>query len=195
MQILGVRTTCIWAVFQTLPPCAKSLVPRLSEAGPSTKCDKRQVTKATFEKWQHEHERDLSWLRCELERDKRYVRGFSLLRAVCKKYKSNLKNFWRAWTSGSTNQKVSTVLDHATSEVHKAEMARLRAHRAKASGGSAVLTSTIGRSLSTLDHDTRSQMERKFDLCFVMAKHSIDIPVAKISSAGRAPCGRCRPRL
>ena len=137
------------------------------------------MTKATFEKWQHEHERDLSWLRCELERDKRYVRGFSLLRAVCKKYKSNLKNFWRAWTSGSTNQKVSTVLDHATSAVHKAEMARLRAHRAKASGGSAVLTSTIGRSLSTLDHDTRSQMERKFDLCFVMAKQSIDIPVAK----------------
>ena len=38
-----------------------------SEAGPSTKCDKRQVTKATFEKWQHEHEQDLS---CELERDK-----------------------------------------------------------------------------------------------------------------------------
>ena len=95
---------------------------------------------------------------------------------MCKKYKSSLKNFWRAWTSGSTNQK---VLDHATSEVHKAEMARLRAHRAKASGGSAVLTSTIGRSLSTLDHDTRSRMERKFDLCFVMAKQSIDIPVAK----------------
>ena len=47
-----------------------------SEAGPSTKCDKRQVTKATFEKWQQEHERDhqtLSWLRCELERDKRRV--------------------------------------------------------------------------------------------------------------------------
>ena len=98
---------------------------------------------------------------------------------MCKKYKSSLKNFWRAWTSGSTNRKMSTVLDHATSEVHKAEMARLRAHRAKVSGGSAVLTSTIGRSLSTLDHDTRSRMERKFDLCFVMAKQSIDIPVAK----------------
>ena len=77
---------------------------------------------------------------------------------------------------------MSTVLDHATSEVHKAEMARLRAHRAKASGRSAVLTSTIGRSLSTLDHDTRSRMERKFDLCFVMAKQSIDILVAKYSA-------------
>ena len=43
---------------------------------PSTKSAKRQVTKATFEKWQREHERDhqtLSWLRCELERDRRHA--------------------------------------------------------------------------------------------------------------------------
>jgi len=42
----------------------------------SKKSGKRQVPKATFEKWQQEHEREhqtLSWLRCELERDKRHV--------------------------------------------------------------------------------------------------------------------------
>ena len=29
LQILGVRTTLVWAVFQNIPPCANSLVPRL----------------------------------------------------------------------------------------------------------------------------------------------------------------------
>jgi len=30
---LARRTTRVWAVFQTLPPCAKSLVPRLNTRG------------------------------------------------------------------------------------------------------------------------------------------------------------------
>ena len=142
-----------------------------SEPGPSKK---RQVTKATFEKWQQEHEREhqtLSWLRCKLDMD-----VASLYCDVCRKYEGNLeslKNFSRVWFSGSTNQKVSNVLDHATSEVHKAAMVRLRADSVKASGGSVVLTSAIGRCMSTLDRDTRVRMERKFKLCFVMAKESI----------------------
>lgn len=68
---------------------------------------------------------------------------------------------------------MSNVLDHASSEVHKIAMTRKRADDAKASGGSAVLSSTIGRCLSTLDSGTRARMARKFDLCFVMAKQSI----------------------
>ena len=90
-------------------------------------------------------------------------RSFSPSTAPCSSLES-LKNFSRGWTSRSTNQKVSNVLDHATSEVHKAAMARLQADRTKASGGGAALTSMIGRSLSTLDHQTRSRMGRKFDL-------------------------------
>ena len=68
---------------------------------------------------------------------------------------------------------MSNVLDHATSEVHKAAMVRLQVDSVKASGGSVVLTSAIGRCMSTLDRDTRVRMERKFELCFVMAKESI----------------------
>ena len=94
--------------------------------GPS-KTSKRQVTKATFEKWQQEHEKDhqtLSWLRCDLERDDRHVA--SLYCAVCREYQDHLlslKSFSRAWITGSTNQKVSNVIDHATSEVHGVAMA------------------------------------------------------------------------
>ena len=142
-------------------------------AGPS-KTSKRQVTKAIFEKWQQEHEKDhqtLSWLCCDLERDDRYVA--SLYCAVCREYQDrllSLKSFSRAWITGSTNQKVSNVIDHATSEVHGVAMARKRAEAAKASGISAVLSSPIGRCLSTLDSTTQARMEKKFDVCFVMAK-------------------------
>ena len=72
---------------------------------------------------------------------------------------------------------MSNALDHATSEVRKVAMTQKRADATKASGGSAVLSSPIGRCLSTLDSGTRARMETKFDLCFVMAKHSI--PFAK----------------
>ena len=33
LQILGVRTTLVWTVFQTILPCANSLVPRLGGGG------------------------------------------------------------------------------------------------------------------------------------------------------------------
>ena len=150
-------------------------------AGPSKKASKRQVTKATFDKWQQEFEREhqtLSWLRCDLQQDKRLVA--SLYCAVCKTYEDSLqslKSFSRAWITGSTNQKVNNVLDHANSEVHKVAMTKKRADAVKASGGSAVQSSTIGRCLSALDSATRARMEKKFELCFVMAKQSI--PFAK----------------
>ena len=98
-------------------PCAGSEVP-----GPS-KTSKRQVTKATFEKWQQEYEKDhqtRSWLRCDLDRDKRHVS--SLYCTVCRKYEDSLqslKSFSQAWIVGSTNHKVSNVIDHATSEVQR----------------------------------------------------------------------------
>ena len=150
-------------------------------AGPSKKASKRLVTKATFDKWQQEFEREhqtLSLLRCDLQQDKRLVA--SLYCAVCKTYEDSLqslKSFLRAWITGFTNQKVSNVLDHANSEVHKVAMTKKRADAVKASGGSAVQSSTIGRCLSALDSATRARMEKKFELCFVMAKQSI--PFAK----------------
>ena len=128
------------------------------DPGPSKKAPKRQVTKSTFEKWQREHEQQhstLSWLRCELDRDKVHV--VSLSCAACKKYEPYIvKNFSKAWINGSTNLKVSNVLDHAVSEVHKVAMGRMRADQAKAIGESPVMSSTIGLYLSTLDEETRA---------------------------------------
>lgn len=151
------------------------------DPGPSKKAPKRQVTKSTFEKWQREHERQhstVSWLRCELDRDKAHV--VSLSCAVCTKYESyvsSLKNFSKAWISGSTNLKVSNLIDHATSEVHKVAMGRMRAEHAKDRGESPAMSSTLGRYFSTLDEGTRARLRRKFDVCYAMAKESI--PFAK----------------
>ena len=43
------------------------------------------------------------------------------------------------WISGSTNQKVSNVVDHATSDVRKVAMEQNRAESVKASSGSVAL--------------------------------------------------------
>ncbi len=52
----------------------------------------------------------------------------SLSCAACKKYEPyivSLKNVSKAWVSSSTNLKVSNILDHATSEMHKVAMTRM----------------------------------------------------------------------
>ena len=71
------------------------------------------------------------------------------------------------------NQKVSHVLDHAISEVHKVVMTWKRTDATKASRRSAVLSSMISCCFSTLDSGTWARMARRFDLYFVMAKQSI----------------------
>ena len=53
----------------------------------SSKAAKRQVTNSTFEKWQRQFDREyqmLSWLRCDLDRDKVHVA--TLWCEVCKKH-------------------------------------------------------------------------------------------------------------
>ncbi len=65
---------------------------------------RRKFTKATFDKWQREHERQhqtLSWLRCVLSRDKLHVE--MLYCEVCRKYEArlcSLRNFSNSWIKG-----------------------------------------------------------------------------------------------
>ena len=91
----------------------------------------RQVTKATFDKWQQDIDRDhqtLAWLRCELERDNIHL-AF-LFCDVCKRNKDSIvsmRNFQVTWITGTTNQKKSVVIEHASSEIHiKGAMGRLK---------------------------------------------------------------------
>ena len=113
---------------------------------------RRQVTITTFKKWQTQHEKEyqtLSWLRCDSDSRKLLV-----WRAACKKYEDKIrgvKNFSSAWIVGSSNQKVSNVLDHARSEQHKVALTQLRAEQARASNAPVTSYAPIARSLLSMD--------------------------------------------
>ena len=116
----------------------------------------------------------LSWLQCDLNAKGTHM--VSLYCAICRKYEANmrsLKNFRRNWIVGSTNQRTSNLIDHVTSEVHKASKSKLKVERSRARGESAATSTTIGYILSSLDDETREKMVKKFDVCFMMAKESL----------------------
>ena len=122
----------------------------------SSKKARRQVTRATFEKWQREFEKEhqsMSWLRCEVEKtDKNIVSKLFCL--VCQKYKDRIqsvKHFSAAWITGSANQKTSNIIDHTKSEQHKQAMSHLRTDQARVSNESITSYSTIARCLSVID--------------------------------------------
>ena len=149
----------------------------LCESSSSVKKVKRQIMKATFEKWQKEYDTErqmLSWLWCDLDAKGTHV--VSLYCAICRKYKTNvqsLKNFRRDWIVGSTNQRTSNLIDYATSQVHKASMSKLKVEQLRARGESAATSTMIRCILSSLDDETQERMVKKFDVCFMIAKESL----------------------
>ena len=56
--------------------------------------------------------------------------------------------------TGSTNLKGSNVVDHATSDVHKAVMTKKKADCVKVSSQSVVLPSPTGRYVVNFDNET-----------------------------------------
>ena len=142
-------------------------------SGSQTKKSSRQVTVATFKKWQTQHEKShatLTWLRC----DSSGQHVETLWCAVCKKFEDKIrgvKNFSCAWVVGSTNAKVSNVLDHARSEQHRIAMVQLRAEQAKSTNAPIATYAPIARSMHTLDKSAQERMSKKLDICFM--KHCI----------------------
>jgi hypothetical protein len=78
----------------------------------------RQVSVATFQKWQKQEEKEhktICWLRC----DKQQSHVTSLWCQACRKFENNIKgvkNFSAAWIVGTANQKLRNVVDHARSD-------------------------------------------------------------------------------
>ena len=133
---------------------------------------KRQVTVATFRKWQTQQEKDyktLSWLRCD--KQNKFVE--KLWCATCRKFEDRLqgvRNFSAAWITGSTNQKLSNVLDHAQSEQHKMCMSLLRTEQAKSSDTPLTEYAPIALSILSMDKSLQETIGKKFDICFTLAK-------------------------
>ena len=96
--------------------------------------------------------------------------------STCREYDSkicSMKNYSRAWVTGSENQRTSNVLDHVASDQHKTAMSRLRTAQARASNKPVTSYAPIARSLLILNEPERGRMRRKFDVCYLMAKEGI----------------------
>ena len=149
-----------------------------TSSGPQAKKAKRQVSVATFEKWQRNYDKEhqtLTWLKCEVDKSDRSLVAL-LWCLACREYESricSLKNYSHAWVTGSENQRTSNVLDHVVSDQHKAAMAHLRTAQARARKEPVTSYATIARSLLMLDETERGRMRRKFDLCYLLAKEGI----------------------
>ena len=78
------------------------------------------------------------------------------------------EDFSRLWIYGSLNNRVSNVLDHATSIQHKAAMVRFN----KDVGNVAARQRFLIRSILRIDPSTRARL-RKFDVCYLLAKEGL----------------------
>ena len=84
----------------------------------STKRNKRQVSVATFEKWQRQYDSDYQsvlWLRCTKDDNDRSLVS-TLWCDVCRQHEARItgmSNFSASWITGSTNHRTSSIVDHA----------------------------------------------------------------------------------
>ena len=134
---------------------------------------RRQVTVNTFQKWQGQYNalfETLSWLRCDRDAtDKKLVSV--LYCETCRKYKTRIKgqkNFSITWIHGTSNQRMSSIIDHAKSTQHKAAMAYFKTDQARASDKPVTASSPIARCLMNMDVTARKRTKRKFDICYML---------------------------
>lgn len=149
-----------------------------TEESSTSKKPKRQLTVATFEKWQRNYEREyqsLTWLRCTtIKEDSTMVQN--LFCDICKRYEDHLqgmRNYSSIWITGSRNLKASNLIDHAKSDQHKAAMRRLAVDNAKAANQSVATYAPIARSFLRLEESVKTKMKLKFDICYLMAKEGM----------------------
>ena len=150
-----------------------------SSASSLPKQRKRQVSLATFNRWQTDKEKEyqtLSWLRCDktTEPGQKYIE--LLWCASCTKFEDKIrgvKNFSTAWIAGSANQKLSNVTDHAKSDQHRLSMSLMSADQAKARNKPKPSYAPVARSLLVMDKTLEEKMCKKFYICYVLAKENL----------------------
>ena len=127
---------------------------------------KRQVSVSTFEKWQQNFDQDhqiLTWLRYDKNPGDRDL--VSLLWCLaCRKFQNkicSMKNYSSAWITGSTNQRMSNLLDHVASDQHKAAMACLQTTEVKVNNKPITSYAPITQRLLSLRESDRSIMRKK----------------------------------
>ena len=135
---------------------------------------RRAVQKKTVQEWISQYDKQYNttvWLKYDTA-DRNHV---SKLRcAVCSQFQKELesmRNFRPAFIDGSTNVRISTVKDHAGTDMHARAMLLYKKQRSS----NICKYSPIAQSLSqsTMDASTRDRMKRKFDVAYLIAKEKL----------------------
>ena len=104
----------------------------------------------------------LTWLHCN--KQQKYIE--SLWCEMCRRFQDRIcgtKNFSATWITGSTNQKLSNVLDHVCSDQHKLSMSLLRVEQAKATNHLVTAYAPIAQ----------ERIRKKSGICYMLAKENL----------------------
>ena len=132
---------------------------------------RRAVQKKTVQEWISHYDKQYNttvWLKYDTV-DRNHV---SKLRcSVCSQFQKELesmRNFRPAFIDGSTNVRITTVKDHAGTDMHARAMLLYKKQRSS----NVCDYSPIARSLSqsSMDASTRDRTKRKFDVAYLIAK-------------------------
>ena len=152
---------------------------RLSTSDSPQELKKRRVTYDTFEKWRTNFDREcktVSWLDCEVEREKGKKVVTQLKCSVCAKFKASIcskRNFSMSWITGADSLRTSNIKDHAHSDQHVAAMSLLQREKAVSQGLPCSSYAPIAAALTSLPEGERQRLKYKFDTAYLVAKEKI----------------------
>ena len=150
----------------------------------TVKVASRNLTCATVERWKHQdlaqYEAE-SWLTYESEKTKRGHYCIALKCKVCSQFESVIKNrpkFSRAFIDGSTNFRLTNVVDHANSDTHKTALSLYNKQQGQLPS---TASNSFQRNQPKLDFSLNPQqiedLKRKFDISYFVVKE--ELPLSK----------------
>ena len=163
--------------------CRKRPLDSSSDSGSSCgeTSKRRAVQKKTVQEWISQYDKQFNtavWLKFDTV-DRTHV---STLRcSVCSQFQKqleSLRNFRPAFIEGTTNVRLSTVKDHAGTDMHARAMLLYKKQRSSSVCEYAPIARSLSR--SSMDASTRDKTKRKFDVAYLIAKEKL--PFTKMAS-------------
>ena len=137
---------------------------------------KRTIQKKTVQKWISDLEKEYTttaWLKFETKpEDRDHV---SLLKcSIFTRFKDkliSLRNFRDTFFEGTSNVRISTVKDHAESDMHSRAMLLFKKSQASAPSDFSPIAKALAQ--SSMDESTKRKMMRKFETAYFIVKEKM----------------------
>ena len=148
----------------------------------SAKTSSRKLTCATVEKWKGEDLADFQaelWLTYDSEKTGKGNYCSALKCKVCTQFEPMIKNrpkFSRVFIDGSTNFRLTSVIDHAKSDIHKIAFSLYN----KQKGETSLAAEQNQQKLDfNLNSHQIEDLKKKFDISYFVVKE--ELPLSKIN--------------